>query len=53
MVKESTRDGRKVFFCEECGFGYADRKTASKCEEWCSTRGTCSMEITKHAIIRP
>ncbi len=52
MVKESISDGKKVFFCEKCGFGYADKNTARKCENWCAIHGTCSMEITKHAIVR-
>ncbi len=52
MVKESIRDGKRVFFCEECGFGYADKETARKCEDWCAAHGACSMEITKLAIYR-
>lgn len=42
-----------VFECEECGFGYADRRTAEACEEYCMEHKMCSLEITAKAVHRP
>jgi len=53
MVKEKKIDDRTVYMCEICGFGYADRETASECEEWCRKTGTCSLEITGKAVHIP
>jgi len=41
---------RALYFCEECGFGYADRETAQECEAWCSAHKSCSLEIIKKAV---
>ena len=46
MVKE--KDG--VYVCEECEFGYKDKEWAEKCEAWCRTHKSCSLEITKRAV---
>ena len=50
MVKEKRRENSIVFACEECGFLYAERKWAEKCEEWCKKHKSCNIEITAHAI---
>jgi len=53
MVKEKKIDDQTVFTCEICGFGYADRKTADECKEWCRKTRTCSLEITSKAVYIP
>jgi hypothetical protein len=52
MVKKSIKNGRQVFLCEVCGLGYLEESMAQKCQEWCSTRHSCSLEIIKHAVTR-
>ena len=46
-------DRHNVFLCEECGFGYADRRTAESCEAYCRAHHSCSMTITANAVYRP
>jgi hypothetical protein len=53
MVTEKTIAGNRMFLCEVCGFGYLDKETAQKCEDWCRKTGTCSLEITKKAVYFP
>jgi len=53
MVSEFKRKGEAVFVCEFCGFGYSDLDTAERCEEYCDTHGSCSLDITKKAIYKP
>lgn len=53
MVKERRIDDKLVFICEVCGFGYLNRETAEKCEEWCKKTHSCSVEITKQAVYFP
>jgi hypothetical protein len=37
----------------ESGFGYKEKELAERCEDWCSETGTCSIEITEHAVYFP
>jgi hypothetical protein len=53
MVTEYRVGSKTVFLCEECGFGYADRETAKKCEDWCRKTRSCSLEITEKAVYHP
>jgi hypothetical protein len=53
MVEEKKIDDRTVFACKICGFGYLDRETADRCEEWCRKTGTCSLEITSKTVYIP
>jgi hypothetical protein len=46
MVKVKI-DNKKLFQCEVCGYGYLDRETAQRCEDWCRKTGTCSAEIMR------
>jgi rubrerythrin len=39
-----------TYKCEVCGFVYKEKEWAEKCAKWCKEHGSCSMEITKHAI---
>ncbi len=54
MVTEKKVGGRTVFLCDICGLGYADRKTAQECEDYCRAHpGECSAEISKKAVYTP
>ncbi len=53
MVTEKTLDGKTLCVCDICGFGYFDVETARACEDWCRKTGTCSLEITKKAVLVP
>ena len=53
MVNELSRKGEIVYVCELCGFGYKDVDTAERCEQYCDTRGSCSLEITQKAVYKP
>ena len=50
IVEES---GATVYYCEVCGYGYADRKTAQECQEYCTSHSSCSLEITAKGIRKP
>lgn len=53
MVRSLLKDGRALYACEECGFGYDSSSIAATCEAYCSANQACSLEITRHAIYRP
>lgn len=53
MVKKSRKDGRDIYLCEVCGFGYEDEETAEACQSYCSTHNSCSLEITSKAVYFP
>ncbi len=36
--------------CPECGFRYAEKEWAEKCEVWCKQHHSCNLEITEHAL---
>ena len=43
-----------VFLCDICGLGYADKKTAQDCEDYCRAHpGSCSAEISAKAVYSP
>lgn len=50
MVKEIQKGESRVYQCEECGFGYADRGWAEKCQAWCTEHQSCNLEIIQHAL---
>ena len=43
------KDDKILYQCKECGFHYADKNIAEKCEKWCEEHKTCNVEITKNA----
>lgn len=49
MVKVIHQNGQKFYQCEECGFRYAEKEWAEKCEAWCREYHSCNLEITAHA----
>ena len=40
---------KELYQCEECGFHYAEKEWAEKCEAWCREHKSCNIEITAHA----
>lgn len=41
--------GKELYQCEECGFHYAKKVLAEKCEIWCREHRSCNIAITAHA----
>jgi len=50
MVKKIIQNNQDLHACEECGFKYAERGLAEKCEAWCKEHHSCNIEITKYAV---
>ena len=48
MVKETTKNGKTLYICEECGFAYQEEHWAEKCQAWCSEHQACNLEIVDH-----
>ena len=44
------RSKKQLIRCGECGFYYADKEWAEKCEAWCKENRSCNLEITSHAV---
>ena len=40
---------KEFYKCGECGFHYADKEMAERCEAWCREHKSCNIEITAHA----
>ena len=53
MVTEIVHEGRPVFLCDVCGFGYKEREIADECEDYCTAYNSCSIEITAKAVYVP
>jgi len=52
LVREETRDGKTIYFCN-CGLGYDDILIAYACEEYARTHGINSDDITRKAVYNP
>jgi len=52
VVKEVEKEGEELYVCETCSFRYKEKAIAEKCQDWCDTHKSCSLEITKHAVER-
>lgn len=50
MVAAAELRGRQVHYCEVCGLAYEDLELARKCEQYCRTHESCSLEIGRHAL---
>ncbi len=50
MVKAVSKDGKKFYVCEACGFAYEQKEWAQKCQEWCEEHNSCNLEITEHGV---
>lgn len=46
MVKIIIESAKQYYQCEECGFRYAEKELAEKCESWCGEHAGCDIEIT-------
>ena len=53
MVKKSKYQGKEIYLCDACGFGYRTKDLARKCEDYCKNQKACSFEITQHAVFTP
>ena len=54
MVSEKKVNNKTVFLCDICGLGYADKKTAQDCEDYCKAHpGSCSAKIADKAVYFP
>lgn len=53
MVKEIKDNDATIYQCEICEMGYSEQETAERCEEYCNTHESCSIDITKNAIYKP
>lgn len=42
--------GKRIYRCSECGLGYTDKQTATKCQAWCKEHKSCNLDIIKYAI---
>lgn len=52
MVKTIIKSNTQHYQCEECGFQYADKEWALKCETWCKEQKSGNIEITSHGAPR-
>jgi hypothetical protein len=52
MVSSENFQGKQIYLCDACHFGYATKPYAEKCEAHCKQHNACSLEITKHAVKR-
>lgn len=50
MVKITQQKDKELHQCKECGFKYAEKEWAEKCEAWCKEHQSCNIEITAHAV---
>jgi len=50
MVKVMKQKDKELYQCEECGFKYAERQLAEKCQAWCREHKSCNLEIIQYAI---
>lgn len=50
MTKAIQKENKELYQCEECGFQYAEKEWAEKCEAWCKEHQSCNIEITAYAI---
>lgn len=46
-------NGAEIFQCKICRFGYKNKDTAQKCQDWCETHKSCNLRITKNAVYFP
>jgi rubrerythrin len=40
---------KELYVCEKCGFHYAGKEWAEKCEAWCKEHPSCNLEIIQYA----
>ncbi|MBI3671705.1 hypothetical protein HY249_02840 [Candidatus Azambacteria bacterium] len=50
MVQVIKNKDKILYQCEECGFKYAKKEIAEKCQAWCKEHKSCNLDIIKYAI---
>jgi len=50
MVCQVHKNGERLYVCDVGGFAYKEGSWAEKCQDYCTRHGTCSLEITSHAV---
>ncbi len=50
MAKEIKKGGKIYYQCENCKFFYKEKILADKCQKWCDEKGSCNMEVIRHAV---
>ena len=50
LVREISKNGERFYVCEACGIIYKEKSWATKCEDYCTKHGACSLEIISHAV---
>lgn len=50
MVQGARLAGASVHYCEVCYLAYMQNELAGRCEQWCRTHPSCSLEIGRHAV---
>ena len=53
MVSEKVHEGKRIFTCGICGFGYEKKEIAIECEDFCRIYKSCRIEITSKAVFYP
>ena len=48
-LKNKVLPKNTLYQCPECGFHYAEKEWADKCEAWCREHKSCNIEITAYA----
>ena len=50
MVSRKEKGGKTLYSCSECGFLYRQKYLAQKCEDWCTEKKSCNLEIIRYAV---
>ncbi|MDH5695920.1 MAG: hypothetical protein OEZ00_04865 [Dehalococcoidia bacterium] len=50
VVRETKKNGKILYICEECGFAYERKEWAEKCQQWCKRHQSCNVEIIQHGV---
>ena len=50
MVSKMILQEKKVYRCDSCDMLYKDKKTAEKCEAWCSKHHSCNLAVINHSL---
>lgn len=45
-----SKNGKKLYVCEECGLHYESEEIKEKCKAWCAEYKSCNLDITKHSV---
>ena len=50
MVATAELKGRKAYYCEVCLLAYENLTLAQKCEDYCRTHPSCSLDVGRQAV---